>query len=66
MGAFRTLDVEVNREVRIEKPEWDSISISLERIEEASQPGREAEVGAVVFGEGTKHTPAAVTRSARV
>ncbi|KAN0126944.1 pelota [Russula decolorans] len=51
MGAFHTLDIEANRDVRIEKPEWDSIS--LERIEEASQPGRGAEVGAVVCGEGT-------------
>ncbi|KAI9512217.1 pelota [Russula earlei] len=51
MGAFHTLDVEANRDVRIEKPEWDSVS--LERIEEASQPGRGAEVGAVVCGEGT-------------
>ncbi|KAI0303272.1 eRF1 domain 1-domain-containing protein [Russula brevipes] len=50
-GAFHTLDIEANRDVRIEKPEWDSIS--LERIEEASQPGRGAEVGAVVCGEGT-------------
>jgi stalled ribosome rescue protein Dom34 len=52
MGAFHTLDIEANRDVRIEKPEWDSIS--LERIEEASQPGRGAEVGAVVCGEGAK------------
>jgi protein pelota len=50
-GAFHTLDIEANRDVRIEKPEWDSIS--LERIEEASQPGRGAEVGAVVCGEGS-------------
>jgi protein pelota len=67
MGAFHTLDVEANRDVRIEKPEWDSIS--LERIDEAAQPGRGAEVGAVVCGEGTyelthshTHTSAA-TRS---
>ncbi|KAI0004881.1 pelota [Russula compacta] len=51
MGAFHTLDIESNRDIRIEKPEWDSIS--LERIKEASQPGRGAEVGAVVCGEGT-------------
>jgi protein pelota len=51
MGAFHTLDIEANRDVRIEKSEWDSIS--LERIEEASQPGRGAEVAAVVCGEGT-------------
>ena len=66
MGAFHTLDIEANRDIRIEKPEWDSIS--LERIEEASQPGHGAEVGAVVCGEGAKLTPAhtpSVTRSGR-
>ena len=52
MGAFHTLDVEVNRDVRIEKAEgWDSIAIS--RVEEAIVPGKGAEVGAVVCGEGT-------------
>ena len=60
MGAFHTLDVEANRDVRIEKPEWDSIS--LERIEEASQPGRGAEVGAVVCGEGTNEHTAPLLR----
>lgn len=55
MGAFHTLDIEANRDVRIEKPVWDSIS--LERIEEASQPGRGAEVGAVVCGEGKISIP---------
>jgi protein pelota len=50
MGAFHTLDIESNRDVRIEKLEWDSIS--LERIKEASLPGRGAEVGAIVCGEG--------------
>ena len=67
MGAFHTLDVEANRDVRIEKPEWDSIS--LERIEEASQPGRGAEVGAVVCGEGADNSNTrtrAATRSARL
>ena len=53
MGAFHTLDIESNRDVRIEKLEWDSIS--LERIEEASLPGRGAEVGAIVCGEGDVH-----------
>ncbi|KAF8663395.1 hypothetical protein AX16_000967 [Volvariella volvacea WC 439] len=52
MGAFHTLDIEANRDVRIEKPDgWDSIALS--RIEEAIIPGRGAEVGAVVCGEGT-------------
>ncbi|KAH8105914.1 pelota [Cristinia sonorae] len=53
MGAFHTLDLEVNRDVRIEKGEngWDSVSLS--RVEESCVPGRGAEVGAVVCGEGT-------------
>lgn len=52
MGAFHTLDVEANRDIRIEKGDgWDSVAIS--RVEEACVPGRGAEVGAVVCGEGT-------------
>ena len=50
LGAFHTLDVEANRDVRIEKTEWDSVA--LDRVQEASIPGRGAEVGAVVCGEG--------------
>ncbi|KIK68009.1 hypothetical protein GYMLUDRAFT_804688 [Collybiopsis luxurians FD-317 M1] len=52
LGAFHTLDIEANRDVRIEKPEgWDSVALA--RVEEAIVPGRGAEVGAVVCGEGT-------------
>jgi protein pelota len=52
MGAFHTLDVEANRDVRIEKADgWDSVALA--RVEEAIIPGRGAEVGAVVCGEGT-------------
>lgn len=52
MGAYHTLDVEPNRDVRIEKLEgWDSIARA--RVEEAIVPGRGAEVAAVVCGEGT-------------
>lgn len=52
LGAFHTLDIEANRDVRIEKAEgWDSIAIA--RVDEAIVPGRGAEVGAVVCGEGT-------------
>ncbi|CAL1700854.1 unnamed protein product [Somion occarium] len=53
MGAFHTLDVEVNRDVRIEKDEggWDSIALG--RVEESCVPGRGAEVAAIVCGEGT-------------
>ncbi|KAI0736173.1 pelota [Fomitopsis betulina] len=53
MGAFHTLDVEANRDVRIEKEEggWDSIALG--RVQESCVPGRGAEVAAVVCGEGT-------------
>ena len=52
LGAFHTLDIEANRDVRIEKADgWDSIALS--RVEEAIIPGRGAEVGAVVLGEGS-------------
>ncbi|KAH6915336.1 pelota [Coprinopsis sp. MPI-PUGE-AT-0042] len=52
MGAFHTLDIEANRDIRIEKQEgWDSVARA--RVEEAIVPGRGAEVAAVVCGEGT-------------
>jgi len=52
MGAFHTLDIESHRDVRIEKFQgWDSVALG--RVEEACVPGRGAEVGAVVCGEGT-------------
>ena len=51
LGAHHTLDIEVNRDVRIEKVDgWDSIALG--RVDEAIIPGRGAEVGAVVCGEG--------------
>ncbi|KII95057.1 hypothetical protein PLICRDRAFT_169750 [Plicaturopsis crispa FD-325 SS-3] len=52
LGAFHTLDIEANRDIRIEKADgWDSIARS--RVDEACVPGRGAEVAAVVCGEGT-------------
>lgn len=55
MGAFHTLDLEANRDVRIEKEEggWDSIALG--RVEESCVPGRGAEVAAIVCGEGMFH-----------
>ncbi|KDR83624.1 hypothetical protein GALMADRAFT_235917 [Galerina marginata CBS 339.88] len=51
LGAYHTLDIEANRDVRIEKQDgWDSIAIG--RVEESIVPGKGAEVGAVVCGEG--------------
>ncbi|KAJ7590994.1 eRF1 domain 1-domain-containing protein [Mycena floridula] len=52
MGAYHTLDIETQRDVRIEKVDgWDSVAIA--RMEESIVPGKGAEVGAVVCGEGT-------------
>lgn len=60
MGAFHTLDLETNRDVRIVKQEWDSISFN--RVKEACEEGRGAEVGAIVCGEGM---PQSLTREER-
>ncbi|KAG8966098.1 Translation factor pelota [Tulasnella sp. 419] len=51
MGAYHTLDLEPNRDVRIVKEQWDSVSLG--RVEEACVEGRGAEIGAIVCGEGT-------------
>ncbi|PWN87835.1 hypothetical protein FA10DRAFT_281374 [Acaromyces ingoldii] len=51
MGAFHTLDLEVNRQLTIIKDSWDSIH--FERLNESSDVGQRAEVGAVVLGDGT-------------
>ena len=52
LGAFHTLDIEANKDVRIEKDEggWDSVALG--RVEESCVPGRGAEVAAIVCGEG--------------
>ncbi|KAJ7638960.1 eRF1 domain 1-domain-containing protein [Roridomyces roridus] len=52
LGAFHTLDIEAQRDVRIEKFEgWDSVALA--RVEESIVPGKGAEVAALVCGEGT-------------
>lgn len=53
-GAFHTLDLEVGRDFTIIKQagEWDSIA--RDRIREVTEPGRGAEVGAIVCGEGRR------------
>ncbi|KAN0063300.1 Translation factor pelota [Thecaphora frezii] len=51
MGAFHTLDLEINRSMTIWKENWDSVH--LERLGESSDVGQRAEVGALVLGEGT-------------
>ncbi|SCV68672.1 BQ2448_793 [Microbotryum intermedium] len=51
-GAFHTLDLEIGRDFTIIKRagEWDSIA--RERVAEVTEPGRGAQVGAIVCGEG--------------
>ncbi|KAI9001084.1 eRF1 domain 1-domain-containing protein [Trametes punicea] len=53
LGAFHTLEIEANKDVRIEKDAggWDSVALG--RVEESCIPGRGAEVAAIVCGEGT-------------
>lgn len=36
MGAYHTIDLEVNRKFTLTKPEWDSIA--LERVDQACDP----------------------------
>jgi protein pelota len=52
LGAFHTLDLEMNRDVKIIKEMWDAIA--LQRVEGACVEGRGAEVGAIVCGEGER------------
>nr|WRK57539.1 Pelo protein [Recilia dorsalis] len=53
MGAYHTLDLEVNRKFSLSKPEWDSVA--LERIDIACDPTQNADVAAVIMQEGLAH-----------
>ncbi|KAL7580219.1 hypothetical protein ACA910_012964 [Epithemia clementina (nom. ined.)] len=53
MGAHHTLTVELNSNFSITKDVWDQIY--LERIEEAVNPERQAEIAAVVLQAGLAH-----------
>lgn len=53
LGAFHTIDLELNRKFEITKHEWDSVA--LERIEEACDPSRQCDLAAVVMQEGLAH-----------
>ncbi|KAJ8971951.1 hypothetical protein NQ317_018295 [Molorchus minor] len=50
MGAYHTLDLELNRKFSLRKAEWDSVA--LERIDLACDPTKSADVAAVVMQEG--------------
>lgn len=53
MGAYHTLDLELNRKFSLRKQTWDSIS--LERIDTACDPTKSADVAAVIMQEGLAH-----------
>jgi protein pelota len=50
LGAYHTIDIEPNRKFTLAKAEWDTVS--LERIEMATDPSKSADVAAVVMQEG--------------
>lgn len=50
MGAYHTLDLELNRKFEITKAEWDSIA--LERVEMACDVTQSADVAAVIMQDG--------------
>jgi protein pelota len=51
MGQYHTLDLELHRNVTIIKDEWDSVA--LDRIEEACDVSKKAEIGAIVLQDGS-------------
>ncbi|XP_026329495.1 protein pelota [Hyposmocoma kahamanoa] len=53
MGAYHTLDLELNRKFTLQKALWDSVA--LERVEMACDPVANADVAAVVMQEGLAH-----------
>ncbi|XP_022672927.1 protein pelota-like isoform X1 [Varroa jacobsoni] len=53
LGAYHTLDLEVNRTFKLIKSNWDVIH--LERLQQACDPTLNAEVAAVVMQEGIAH-----------
>lgn len=53
MGAYHTIDLELNRPFTLTKPEWDSIA--LERVEMACDVTQNADVAAIIMQEGIAH-----------
>lgn len=53
MGAYHTIDLELNRKFTITKAEWDSVAMA--RIEEACDPVHTADLAAVIMQEGLAH-----------
>lgn len=50
LGAYHTIDLELNRKFTLYKTEWDTIA--LQRVEEATDVAKTADVAALVCQEG--------------
>ncbi|KAL0984490.1 hypothetical protein UPYG_G00142170 [Umbra pygmaea] len=68
MGAYHTIELELNRKFTLAKKIWDSVV--LDRIEQACDPSQKADVAAVVMQEGLANlvlvTPAMTLLRAKV
>uniref|UniRef100_A0A672K7N6 Protein pelota homolog n=1 Tax=Sinocyclocheilus grahami TaxID=75366 RepID=A0A672K7N6_SINGR len=68
MGAYHTIELELNRTFTLAKKVWDSVV--LDRIEQACDPAQKADVAAVVMQEGLANlvlvTPAMTLLRAKV
>lgn len=53
MGAYHTLDLELNRKFTLHKSEWDIID--LQRLEQCLDPANKADVASIVMHEGLAH-----------
>ena len=53
MGAYHTIDLELNKKFDITKSEWDSVSLDL--IAEAGETAHNTDLAAVVMQEGLAH-----------
>ncbi|XP_068748397.1 protein pelota homolog isoform X4 [Montipora capricornis] len=53
MGAYHTIDLELNRKFTLIKEYWDVIA--LERVDMACDPTQHADLGAVLLHEGLSH-----------
>lgn len=53
MGQYHTIELELNRQFTLSKKEWDSVA--LERLNEACDVAKKAEIAAIVLQEGLAH-----------
>ena len=70
LGAYHTLDLDVNRTIKVEKEAWDVVDVA--RLREAADPAASADVAVLLVTEGlanlqarSPHTGTRTTASAR-